>query len=122
MGAQSFLTIFPTTLQPTLALISIVIISLAAVLSIVKHFLDPLRVIPGPWIAGFTNIWRLWNGLSGKEEIINLELHEKYGKNRLAQSITAQLGIKISWTDLLRTLSLPDTMWSCDFLPLFETH
>ena len=95
MGVQSLLTIFPTTLQSKLALLSIVII-LTAVLSIVKWFLDPLRVVPGPWIAGFTNIWRLWTGLSGIEEIINMELHEKYGKNRRAQRITAQLGIKTS--------------------------
>ena len=67
----------------------IAIVFLAAAVStarrVVGWFIDPLRKVPGPRIASLTDIWRLRNALSGREEVINLELHEKYGKNALPQ-------------------------------------
>lgn len=52
----------------------------AAVVVYVQWFTSPLRKIPGPWTASLTNLWRLRNGFSGREEMIYLELHEIYGR------------------------------------------
>ena len=84
----------PTTLQSNLAWLGIAIIFLTIVVSIVKWFIDPLRLVPGPRIASFTNMWRLWNALSGREEMINLELHEEYGMNAIARNSQLSLMLK----------------------------
>ena len=80
---------YSTIIQPTAAPFCIAIIFVATVVSIAKWavnwLISPLKKVPGPQIASLTDIWRLRNALSGREEVINLELHEKYGKNVLAQ-------------------------------------
>ena len=80
---------YSAIIQPKAAPLCIAIILLATVVSLAKWavnwFISPLRKVPGPQIASLTDIWRLRNALSGREEVINLELHEKYGKNVLAQ-------------------------------------
>lgn len=40
---------------------------------------DPLRDIPGPFLARFTRLWYLLELYKGKFEITNIELHKKYG-------------------------------------------
>lgn len=71
--------------QPQAAPFSILIVFLTVVWFVArwaKRWVeDPLRKVPGPRIACLTDIWRLRNALSGSEEVINLELHEKYGMN-----------------------------------------
>ncbi|KAL8931153.1 MAG: hypothetical protein Q9208_000257 [Pyrenodesmia sp. 3 TL-2023] len=64
---------------PSAALVLSTLTLAAALVVFVQWFTSPLRKIPGPWIASLTNIWRLRNGLSGREEMIYMELHEKYG-------------------------------------------
>lgn len=71
----------------TAALLSSTGLLVAAVVVFVQCLFSPLRRIPGPRIATLTDIWRLRNALSGREEIINLELHEKYGEKSLASNI-----------------------------------
>lgn len=72
---------YSTIFQPNATLFGSAIIILVAVVCIIRWHIDPLRKVPGPRIACFTDLWRLRNALSGKEEIINLELHEKYGES-----------------------------------------
>ncbi|KAK6330384.1 hypothetical protein TWF696_003480 [Orbilia brochopaga] len=38
-----------------------------------------LRRVPGPFVASFTNAWRLKANLGRRPEIIHIELHKKYG-------------------------------------------
>jgi len=57
---------------------------LAASLSIVvykisKVIFDPLRNIPGPFLARFTRLWYLIEIYRGNFQITNIELHKKYG-------------------------------------------
>lgn len=44
-----------------------------------KAYLDPLRDIDGPFIARFTRLWHLKKIFEGKFELVNIELHRKYG-------------------------------------------
>lgn len=41
--------------------------------------LDPLRHLPGPFIARFTRLWYLYQIHQGRFEQVNIELHRKYG-------------------------------------------
>jgi hypothetical protein len=40
---------------------------------------DPLRDIPGPFLARFTRLWLLRQYVKGKFQKTNLQLHEQYG-------------------------------------------
>lgn len=40
---------------------------------------DPLRRVPGPWLARFTRLWGLHQIRRGNFEQINVELHQRYG-------------------------------------------
>ena len=79
------LTMYSTTVQLNAAPFCIATILLGSATFIAKWavnwLINPLRKVPGPQIASFTDMWRLWNALSGREEVINMDLHEKYGKN-----------------------------------------
>lgn len=40
---------------------------------------SPLRGYPGPFLAGYTNLWRLYHVRTGKYELTMKRLHDKYG-------------------------------------------
>ncbi|KAE8147707.1 cytochrome P450 [Aspergillus avenaceus] len=42
-------------------------------------YFHPLARYPGPFLARFTNLWRLFIFLGGKHHLVEQELHEKYG-------------------------------------------
>ncbi|PSK37361.1 Isotrichodermin C-15 hydroxylase [Elsinoe australis] len=42
--------------------------------------LTPLRSFPGPFLAKFTDLWRLYDVWTGRSEKTQTELHQKYGK------------------------------------------
>ncbi|KAK0649763.1 cytochrome P450 [Cercophora newfieldiana] len=45
----------------------------------VAYQTSPLRKYPGPFLAGFTNLWRLWQVVSADYAPRMKKLHEKYG-------------------------------------------
>jgi hypothetical protein len=45
-----------------------------------KAILDPLRNIPGPFLARFTRLWYLKHVWGGKFEQANIELHKRFGE------------------------------------------
>ncbi|KAL6922263.1 hypothetical protein ACHAPO_012004 [Fusarium lateritium] len=47
--------------------------------SIAKNFISPLRSIPGPTFARFSDAWYLWRMRQGHFEQDNQTLHKKYG-------------------------------------------
>ncbi|KAL8998572.1 MAG: hypothetical protein Q9169_002412 [Polycauliona sp. 2 TL-2023] len=70
----------PITIRPPNAALVLSTLTFGAfVVLIVQRFTSPLRKVPGPWTAVLTDLWRLRNALSGREQMIWLELHEKYG-------------------------------------------
>jgi len=70
-------------LQELLALslgtISLLLFALYIVLRAVYVALDPLRDIPGPFLARFTRIWYFFEIYKGSFERSNIELHKNYG-------------------------------------------
>ncbi|KAH6843270.1 cytochrome P450 [Chaetomium sp. MPI-CAGE-AT-0009] len=45
----------------------------------VAYQTSPLKKYPGPFLAGWTNLWRLWQVISGEYAPRMKKLHEKYG-------------------------------------------
>ncbi|KAE8356319.1 cytochrome P450 [Aspergillus coremiiformis] len=43
------------------------------------YLISPLRKIPGPFLAGWTNLWRMYHVTQGKSQVVLHELHQKYG-------------------------------------------
>lgn len=94
-------------------------------LPLLRGFFSPLRGIPGPFAARFTDLWYLLRIRRGRFEADNIELHRKhgdiirYGPNRYSfSSYAAQKAIyghgtkfaKSSWYDAWKT---PDpTQWT----------
>ena len=64
-------------LQNTQTVLTVVLGILAYVLYRIAF--DPLRKVPGPWLARFTRLWELQCVRTDRFEQFNLELHEKYG-------------------------------------------
>ncbi|KAM0152967.1 hypothetical protein ACHAQE_006419 [Botrytis cinerea] len=44
------------------------------------YFTSPLKSIPGPFLAKFTNLWRLIDVYGGRPELTHQLLHQKYGQ------------------------------------------
>jgi hypothetical protein len=44
-----------------------------------KVLLDPLRDVPGPFIARFSRLWLLREYINGNFHETNINLHQKYG-------------------------------------------
>jgi len=45
----------------------------------VNYLLDPLRNIPGPFLARFTRLWYFLEIYKGGFELTDVKLHKKYG-------------------------------------------
>ncbi|KAB8236692.1 cytochrome P450 [Aspergillus alliaceus] len=43
------------------------------------YLISPLRKIPGPFLAGWTNLWRAYHVTQGRSQVVLHELHQKYG-------------------------------------------
>jgi hypothetical protein len=51
-----------------------------AISSLVWRYLkSPIKSIPGPFVAKFTNLWRFFDTYSGRPELTQKILHERYG-------------------------------------------
>ncbi|TVY71200.1 Cytochrome P450 monooxygenase andK [Lachnellula suecica] len=65
--------------------LSILLQSLGTVLTLVitqllwTYFRSPIKNIPGPFLAKFTNLWRLFDTYGGRAELTHQTVHEKYG-------------------------------------------
>tara|TARA_R110002060_G_scaffold24251_4_gene32946 strand:- start:943 stop:1272 length:330 start_codon:yes stop_codon:yes gene_type:complete len=44
-----------------------------------SYIFDPLRAVPGPFLARFTRLWYLYKIYQGHFEKVNIKLHERYG-------------------------------------------
>lgn len=70
---------------PFWAIILCAVAALAVLFSLGRALLSPLRKVPGPFAARFTDLWYLCKLYRGDFEAENLYLHNKYGKNDLKQ-------------------------------------
>nr|RBQ85432.1 hypothetical protein FVER53263_14002 [Fusarium verticillioides] len=74
---------------------------------IVTYFTSPLRKYPGPRLAGWTNLWRLWTVRKGSYHIRIKELHDQYGPVVRIGPNTLDLDIP----ELINTLYGTDGKW-----------
>jgi hypothetical protein len=65
---------FVTLLGLPLALLTVTIIAATA-----RALLSPLKSVPGPFLARFTNAWYFWKVKKAHFEQENQALHERYG-------------------------------------------
>jgi hypothetical protein len=57
------------------------ILAVRIVLVLFRLLSSPLRSVPGPLLARFTDVWYMWRVSKGRFELENLALHEKYGES-----------------------------------------
>jgi hypothetical protein len=59
---------------------SVLIVLLLGVSYVVKErFFSPLANIPGPWLASISKSWFIYHSLGGKQHVVHLDSHKKYG-------------------------------------------
>ncbi|KAF5541458.1 cytochrome p450 oxidoreductase [Fusarium phyllophilum] len=54
-------------------------LTLWLIFSLYRVFTSPLRAVPGPLLARYTNLWYLWRLSKSQFAYENIALHEKYG-------------------------------------------
>ena len=57
-----------------------IFVGLGILFSLLRALLSPLKVVPGPFLARFTDLWYLSKLYQGRFEVENLRLHERYGE------------------------------------------
>ncbi|KAF9778790.1 hypothetical protein IL306_003266 [Fusarium sp. DS 682] len=90
----------------SVAFVIVPILSIAA-WWIVTYFASPLRKYPGPRLAGWTNLWRLWTVRKGSYHVRIKELHDQYGPVVRIGPNTLDLDIP----ELIKTLYGTDGKW-----------
>lgn len=68
-------------LLPEVSLIQLLLLSsgIYTVYILLRALLDPLRDVPGPFLARFTRWWYFFEVYKGNYELRNIELHNKHG-------------------------------------------
>ncbi|KAH6951445.1 cytochrome P450 [Fusarium avenaceum] len=64
---------------PILALIIPCFLAIYLVHFVIRSLRSPLRTIPGPWLARFTDGWYFLNIRKGSFQNVNIDLHKKHG-------------------------------------------
>jgi hypothetical protein len=68
----------------SLASLILKLLSLASICVIFQYIWSylssPIKNIPGPFAAKFTNLWRLFDTWGGRTELTHQLLHQKYGQ------------------------------------------
>ncbi len=75
---QDNMAIAASVYQTLLAHFEIVPVLAIAICLVWNKFCTGLYSIPGPPLAGFTNLWRLLDALQGRHATKNPQLHQKY--------------------------------------------
>lgn len=57
----------------------ITLVSLFVVRAAYKRYASPLRKYPGPFLASFSRLWKVFSTASGRTHLDHVELHRKYG-------------------------------------------
>ena len=63
----------------------IVFTSTFVVFNLLQHLKNPLRDVPGPWMAKFSRLWLMRAYASRSFQQINRDLHRKHGKMSLCK-------------------------------------
>ncbi|KAH1494942.1 hypothetical protein LV164_001306 [Aspergillus fumigatus] len=67
---------------------------------LLTYLISPLRRFPGPILAGWTNLWRMYHVRKGKVHVLTTELHKKYGPVvRIAPNV-----VDLDMPEMIRTI------------------
>ncbi|KXX72952.1 Pisatin demethylase [Madurella mycetomatis] len=103
---HGFLVLDSHALSRLVAFIVVPIVTLFAWFTI-SWAASPLRKFPGPFLAGYTNLWRLAQVLAGDYQKTIKKLHEQYGP-------VVRIGpntLDIDYPELIRTIYSTDGRW-----------
>jgi hypothetical protein len=78
MGESLISTVLHANRQDALRIAPYMGAALLAIL-IINYFRNPLRKVPGPFWAKFSNLWLVYHTRQGKMHRKIIEVHEKYG-------------------------------------------
>ncbi|KAK3940293.1 Pisatin demethylase [Diplogelasinospora grovesii] len=87
----------------------LVVVPLATVFGwfALSYFTSPLRKYPGPFLAGWTNLWRLYIVQTGDYQNIIKKLHEKYGPVvRIGPNL-----LDLDYPEVIKTIYSTDGKW-----------
>lgn len=62
----------------TTTLVAILLLGII-VYQIYQFTIDPLRSVPGPFVARFTQLWEAYHVSKGHFEQVEIQLHKRYG-------------------------------------------
>ncbi|KAJ5250800.1 hypothetical protein N7489_001210 [Penicillium chrysogenum] len=67
---------------------------------LISYLISPLRRFPGPFVAGWTNLWRMLQVRQGKYHLVIQDLHKKYGPVvRIAPNV-----LDLDFPELIKTI------------------
>jgi hypothetical protein len=69
------------SLSKTSITLFIIAISSILIKTIYNRYFHPLRRVPGPFWASLTRLWWIRVAVSGKQHIVHVQCHEKYGQS-----------------------------------------
>lgn len=78
MGESLISTVLHADRQDVLRYASYMGLAILSIL-VINYFRNPLRRVPGPFWANFTNLWLVYHIRQGKMHRKIIEVHEKYG-------------------------------------------
>lgn len=58
----------------------VALLALGVLKTVYQNLASPLRNVPGPFLARFTRLWEVYAVCKHENAILNIALHEKYGK------------------------------------------
>ncbi|KAK3688246.1 cytochrome P450 [Podospora appendiculata] len=108
-GIKSYLSLLPSLdlKVSVVGLIAVPILTLFGWL-VYSWLTSPLRKYPGPFLAGWTNLWRLVLSLRGRNYPMTMrKLHEKYGPVvRIGPNL-----LDLDYPELIKTIFSTDDRW-----------
>ena len=59
--------------------IVVIVLVLLCLRGLTRRYASPLSRYPGPLLASFTRLWKVWSTYNGHTHSDHIELHKKYG-------------------------------------------
>ncbi|KAM5345061.1 hypothetical protein ACJ41O_010923 [Fusarium nematophilum] len=104
---MSLLEFVPEQLLGHIPLVALALVSLFVVFCLIPYFLSPLRRYPGPFLARWTNLWRLYLVWTQEYQWTIKKLHEKHGPIvRIGPNL-----LDLDYPELIKTLYGTDGKW-----------
>ncbi|OGE54113.1 hypothetical protein PENARI_c006G07172 [Penicillium arizonense] len=96
----SFAAVSGFSVRDSATILVYAILAALSLWSLTTYLFSPLRQFPGPFLAGWTNLWRMFHVRQGNYQMVVQELHKKYGPVvRIAPNV-----LDLDIPELIRTI------------------